>query len=219
MILVKSFIYIIMTNRSIFFIFRFFIPLLLLMTSNHIWGQESIEKVFYEQYNAACSDVEKIKRPGQLADYFYANNDFEKGDSQIEKQIMLAEATMQPALMLQTCFRNAGYYSAGSATKDHSKNTRTYLNRALAYAKATDHIDFVAMANANLAALNYTDGQINEAFKNANLAFTTSLNTDNDSAKVICAIQLGNIYQLRADILMAFNIFTNAQNIGLHSSK
>jgi hypothetical protein len=179
------------------------------------WGQERIEKNLYQKYNAAKSDIEKINQLGQLAEYFYANKNFQKGDSLIEKQIMLAEATLNSQLILQTYFNNAGYLSTKSATNDRSKNTREYIKRALAYAKATDHIDYSAMAYANLAALNYTYGQIDEAFKNANLAFTTASNTENDSAKVICAIQLGNIYQQRSDILMAFKIFTNAQNIAV----
>jgi len=73
----------------------------------------------------------------------------------------------------------------------------------------------MALAYANLAQLNNSDGQLEEAFKNANLAYTTALNTDNDSVKVVSAVQLGNIYQKRSDILMAFKTFTNAQNIAI----
>jgi tetratricopeptide (TPR) repeat protein len=77
----------------------------------------------------------------------------------------------------------------------------------------------MAMAYSSLSALNNTDGRLEEAFKNASLAFTTALNTENDSAKVICTIQLGNTYLQRSDILMAFKTFTNAQNIAVQKGK
>jgi hypothetical protein len=204
-----------MVKRTVFIGLKVTLLIMMCIASGSVWGQEEIEKNLYQKYNAVKSDIEKINQLGQLAEYFYANKNFEKGDSLIEKQIMLAEATLNPQLILQTYFSNAGFLSTKSNTIDRTKNTEEYIKRALAYAKATDHVDYSAMAYANLAALKYTDGQITEAFKNANLAFTTASNTDNDSAKVICAIQLGNIYQQRSDILMAFKIFTNAQNIAV----
>jgi tetratricopeptide (TPR) repeat protein len=180
-----------------------------------VYGQQHIEEKLQQNFNQSRSDSERIINLGQLSQYYYANKNFVKGDSLIEKQIMLAEATLNSPLILQTYFSNAGYLSTGSATTDRSQNASEYIKRAMAYAKATDHIDFRAIAIANLSALNNTDGQVDEAFKNASLANTTALNTQNDSAKVICAIQLGNIYQQRSEILMAFNVFTNAHNIAI----
>ncbi len=156
-----------------------------------------------------------ILKLGQLSSYYYANKNFEKGDSLIEKQIMLAEATMRQNLVLAVYFNNAGYLSTGATTKDRSRNIQVYIKRALEYAKANDLADYMAFTYSNLSILNLSDGQLEEAFKNANLAFTTALNTQNDSAKVICAIQLGNVYQRKSDILMAFKTFTNAHNIAI----
>ncbi len=132
---------------------------------------------------------------------------------------MLAEATMNQNLVLLAYFGNVGYQSPRVATKDRSKNTEIYIRRALEYAKANDFTDYMAMAYSNLAAINGTDGKLDEAFKNANLGVTTALNTENDSAKVICAIELGNTYQKRSDILMAFKTFTNAQNIATQNDR
>lgn len=152
---------------------------------------------------------------GQLSEYYYANKNFVKGDSLIERQIMLAEATLNRHLILLAYFSNAGYLSTGATTKDRYKNTQVYIKRALEYAKANDLTDYMALAYSNLAMLNNSDGRLDEAFKNANLAFTTALNTKNDSAKVLCAVQLGNTYQKRSDVLMAFKTFTNAHNIAV----
>jgi len=184
-----------------------------------VQGQQGSEAKLIQDSRTAKSDSERIVSLGQLSQYYYANKDFVKGDSLIEKQIMLAEATLKQHLVLQAYFTNAGYLSTGAKTKDRSKNIQSYIKRALEYAKANDLSDYMALAYSNLAALNNADGRMEDAFKNANLAFTTALNTSNDSAKVICAVQLGNIYQKRADVLMAFKTFTNAQNIALLSGR
>ena len=190
-----------------------FFALTLCFTVVH--AQQYIEEKLEQNFNAAKSDSEMILKLGQLSSYYYANKNFEKGDSLIEKQIMLAEATMRQNLVLAVYFNNAGYLSTGATTKDRSRNIQVYIKRALEYAKANDLADYMALAYSNLSILNLSDGQLEEAFKNANLAFTTALNTQNDSAKVICAIQLGNVYQRKSDILMAFKTFTNAHNIAI----
>ncbi|MEO7924767.1 MAG: hypothetical protein ABIR30_13880 [Chitinophagaceae bacterium] len=182
-------------------------------------AQRSIEEKLQQNITNAPSDSEKIERLGLLSQFYYANKNFRKGDSLIEKQIILAEATMNQNLVLAAYFRNIGYQSTNVTTKDRSANTGIYINRALAYAKANDLVDYVAMAYSSLAAINLADGKTEAALKNANLGFTTALNTNNDSAKVICAVQLGNIYQQRSDILMAFKTFTTAQNIAIEQEK
>ncbi len=179
------------------------------------YGQQSVEEKFRQQIATAKSDSERIISLGRFSKYQYAIKNFVAGDSLIEKQIMLAESTLKQNLVLMVYFGNAGYLSTGTATKERAKNTEEYIRRALEYAKANDFADYTALAYSNLATLNNSNGLFNEAFKNANLAFTTALNTNNDSAKVVTAIQLGNIYQQRSDVLMAFKTFMNAQNIAI----
>lgn len=202
-----------MNKSTNFFIYRTGLVIILTLSSFFLWGQDFIEKSLINKYNEARSDSDRILQLGQLSAYYFANKDFVKGDSLIEKQIMLAEATLNKNLIILAYFGNAGYRSPGAATKDRSINAIEYINRALGYAKANDLPDYTALAYSNLAALNITDGQLDDAFKNANLAFTTALNTDNDSAKVICAIELGNVYFQRSDVLMAFKTYTTAKNI------
>ena len=192
---------------------------ILLVNFLAVFGQQDIEEKLNQNFNEAKSDSERIVKLGKLSQYYYANKNFVKGDSLIEKQIMLAEATLKQHLVLLAYFFNVGYLSPGASTKDRSKNTIVYIKRALEYAKANDLTDYVALAYSNLATINNSDGRLDEAFKNANLAFSTALNTDNDSVKVICAVQLGNTYQLRSDILMAFKTFINAQNIAIRHNK
>lgn len=180
-------------------------------------SQRYIEDSLVHSCQSAVSDSDRIVKMGRLSDYYYANKKFNSGDSLIEKQIMLAEASLNQRLVLLAYFGNAGYNYSGASTKDHSQNTIEYIKRAMEYAKANDLTDYMALAYANLSALYISDGRNEDAFKNASLGFTTALNTNNDSAKVICAVQLGNIYLQRSDVLTAFRTFTNAYNIAIEN--
>lgn len=180
-------------------------------------SQQYIEDSLVRSCQFASSDSDRIVKMGRLSHYYYANKNFTSGDSLIEKQIMLAEASLNQRLILLAYFGNAGYNYTGASTKDHSQNTIEYIKRAMEYAKANDLTDYMALAYANLSGLYISDGRHEEAFKNASLGFTTALNTTNDSAKIICAVQLGNTYQQRSDVLTAFKTFTNAYNIAIEN--
>jgi tetratricopeptide (TPR) repeat protein len=176
-------------------------------------AQQYVEENLISICRGAKSDSDRLVSMEALSDYYYANKNFIKGDSVIEKQIMLAEATMNKNLVLMVYFRNAAYRLSGTSTKDLSQNTGNYINRALRYAQANGLTDYMALAWSQLAARNLAEGRLDEAFKNANLGFTTALNTENDSIKMICAVQLGNVYLQKSDMLMAFKTYINANNI------
>ena len=196
-----------------YFLLRAMLLFLFCSAATSLFSQQYIEDSLYRSCKQATSDSDRIVRLGRLSDYYYANKNFAKGDSLIEKQIMLAEETMNRNLVLLALFGNPGYRSTGKSTKDRSQNTIAYIRRALEYAKTNNLADYVSIAYANLAALNCIDGQLEEAAANAETGRTTALNTDNDSAKVICTIQLGNVYLQKSDFLMAFKTFTNAIDI------
>ncbi len=181
--------------------------------------QPAIESRLIHNCRVANSDSDRIIEMGRLSDYYYANKDFTSGDSLIEKQIMLAEASLNQRLILLAYFGNAGYRFAGTSTKGHFQNTADYITRALEYAKSHELTDYVAMAYANLAGLYISDGRHQEAFKNASLGFTTALNTNNDSTKIVCAVQLGDIHLNTSDVLTAFKTYSNAYNIAIGSNK
>lgn len=182
-------------------------------------AQDNLEDRLIRETGVVATDSGRIMALGQLSDYYYASKQFSKGDSVIEKLIMLAEQTLNQNLVLFAYFGNVGYRSTGTSTKDRSKNTIVYINRALAYAKTAALRDYMALAYSNLGVLYNTDGNTEEAFRNANLGFTTALGTENDSVKVVCAVQLGNVYLHQSDILTAFKTYTTALNIALHQEE
>jgi tetratricopeptide (TPR) repeat protein len=166
--------------------------------------------------NRSRTDSLEIVAIGKQAETFFAYKDFEKADSLIEKQIMMAEESMNRNLVIYAYFNNVAFQSATIA-KDPPDNTISYVRRALEYARSVDLPDYIAFALASISALNNEDGKLDEGFRNANQAYTTAINTTNDSAKIVCAIQLANTYLLRSDILMAFKVLTSAENIGMES--
>ena len=187
------------------------------MWASPVYGQAEIEEKLRKACFNAGSDSERVVRLNDLARFYIATREFSKGDSTIERQIMIAESTQNQRLILFSYFNNAGYRSSNASNKDRSASTISYVNRALGYARANELTDYQAIAYSSLALAHLSDGRTEEALKNANFAFTTALNTTNDSAKVVCGVQLGNVYQHRSDVLMAFKTYTNAQNIAIES--
>lgn len=190
----------------------FFHCILITMTGK---SQPIVEQQLIHSIEQAPTDSARFIRMGFLADYFFAIKNFSKADSLIESRIMLAEKTTSPGLILRAYFDNAGYNSTGTSTVNRLEITKQYIDRAMAYAKANNLNDYIAMAHANLASLNATEGLLDQAITNASTGYTSSLNTDNDSAKVVCSVELGNIYLEKLNILTAYRTFINAQNIAV----
>jgi tetratricopeptide (TPR) repeat protein len=88
-----------------------------------------------------------------------------------------------------------------------------FANRALEYARSVNKNDYVALAYSTIAAVHRNSGQPDEALKNADIAFTTAISSGNDSAKVVTALELGDVFMQKKDLLMAFRKFSNAYDI------
>jgi len=77
-----------------FYCYRFLLRIVYLfafiLSTQLVHGQQLIEKKLEQNVSEARSDSERIVSLGQLSQYYYANKDFQKGDSLIENQIMLA---------------------------------------------------------------------------------------------------------------------------------
>jgi len=199
------------------YLFRVLVIVVFLLQAGNGNGQEIIGENLKKQILLARSDSERVLLMGELSRYYYATKDFQAADSVFERQIMLAESTLKEHLVLKAYFENNSFLVSSAKTKDRTKIITGFVKRALDYAKANGRMDFVALGYAHLSAINVADGKMVEAFKNADQANTTSLNTENDSVKVATSIQLGKVHQERSDVVKAFQVFTNAQNIAIKS--
>lgn len=85
-----------------------------------------------------------------------------------------------------------------------------FFKKGLEYSKAISREDYLALAYTRLASFYRISEKLEDAFYNANTAFTSSLNIDNDSIKIVAAIELGDTYQVRGESLLAYKAYINA---------
>jgi tetratricopeptide (TPR) repeat protein len=197
---------------------RLILATVFLLFCNLVFPQASIGIGLEKQIQSATSDSQRVRLLGELCRFYYATRDFAIGDSLFEKQIMLAESSLNDELVLAAYFSNTAFLVSSSETKERSKIIMGYVKRGFDFAKSNDRPDYMALGYAQMAAMNISDGNLEEAFKNASLGFSGSLSNTTDSVKVITAIQLGKVYQEKADVVNAFKVFTNAQNVAIESN-
>jgi tetratricopeptide (TPR) repeat protein len=173
-------------------------------------AQDPVELKYITQIVAAPSDSLRILAYSQLADYYFAQAEDDKGDSVLQKQLMHAEESRSQNLMLLSLFRNARFQHTASFSRYHIDRSIKVIERALQYAKINGLEDYTALAYSKLAAVYNTIGKSELAFRNASIGFTTALHSPNDSIKTLCAIELGSVYMQQGEILMAFKTYTNA---------
>jgi tetratricopeptide (TPR) repeat protein len=176
-------------------------------------AQDNPEKQLSLQFKNAQNDSDRIMALQQLSNYYYARREETKGDSIVEKQLMIAYESGNQNWIRKTLFENAGLSFTGNSTMMRNEKTRAHIKKALAFAKAGNLKDYEALAWGLQAKQELQEGKINEALQTAQFALATAINTENDSAKVTCQIMVGKVYLQKVDMLMAYKSFTNAQDI------
>ncbi|MCO5234225.1 MAG: tetratricopeptide repeat protein [Chitinophagales bacterium] len=144
---------------------------------------------------------------------YYILEDFNKADSVFKKALQLAESTQNKEIILETYFFNTSFEISENTTLIKKEDFISYILQGIEYAKMYNRPEYVAYGNASISEVYRKKGEINNALKYANLAFSTALNLKDDSCKVITALQLGKIYQEQKEMLLAFKTFTNAHDI------
>ena len=163
--------------------------------------------------NTAANDKEKLDAYGKLAELYFVYQLDNEGDSILQRQVKTAELSGDKELILNAYFGNAitnittltGWRSKASFDKALS-----FLNKGLEYAKSIARDDYLALAHARISNLYRQWGQTDNALNSANAATIAALNIENDSIKIITAIELGDAYREKNDALQAFKIYTSA---------
>lgn len=171
------------------------------------------EQSLWQQYQQAANDSEKIYRLYPLINYYYAFNSTAKADSLRDIQLITAQESGSQSLLLGALFQ---VYE--NSVMLNSSNVRLnkelgFVNQALEYTKSANLNEYVALAYSRIAAVYRNYGQPELAVKNADNAFTTALSSGNDSVKVITALELGDVYMQKKDLLTAFRKYSNALDI------
>lgn len=160
--------------------------------------------------NNAGDDKVKVAACGQLAELYYVYQLDDAGDSMLQRQVKIAEFSGDKQLLLDAYFGDAITNITAWRSKESFDKALSFLSKGLAYAKSIASDEYVALAHARMATLYLKWGQTDHAFNSANAAYTSAINIDNDSVKIITAIRLGDAYQAKNDVLPAFRIYTKA---------
>lgn len=163
----------------------------------------------------AKTDREKVKLSGRLAEYYFVYEDDRAGDSMLQMQYRAAEISGQKDLIIASLFCTAVTNLNSWRSKESFDKALQHMQKALDYARAIGDESHITLAYTRIAALYRKRGQLDNAYYNANNAFTSSLNIKDDSIKIVAAIELGDCYQLRGESLMAFKTYIRAFDLAV----
>ena len=206
--------------RYKFFILSFIAVLNCSYFNTAIAQNNNTVKELFNNYERSGTVSGKVYSLHKLIDYYYAFSNERKADSLREVQLTIAEESADQALQLFTLFPR--YYNSFNTNSSQPRFNKElgFLKRALEYAKAIGKKDYEALAFANISAVYRISGQLDQALKNADIAFSTAISSGNDSVKVITTLEAGNVFLWKKNMLMAFHKFSNAYEIAnnLHNS-
>jgi len=192
----------------------FIISIINLLAVNTVKAQnDNGEQILWQNYQLAKTDSTKIYTLFSLIEYNYAFNNENRADSLRELQLIAAEESRSQSLKLFVFFPVYSNNINGNSSNLRFKNELVFANRALDYAKSLNSNDFMAMAYLNIAAVYRNSGQPDLALKYADIAFSTAFSSANDSVKVVTALELGDVFMQKKDLLMAFRKFSIAYEI------
>jgi tetratricopeptide (TPR) repeat protein len=179
------------------------------LSAIHVFAENDKKKEGKDSFLEYVELINLLKK----SEEYYIIEDYQKGDSVFKKAIQVAEFTRDEDVILKTLFYSASLNVSENTTLLKKEQFIEYITLGINYAKLYKRQDYIAYGNTCLSEIYRKKGDLNNAQKYANLAFSTALNLNNDSCKVVSGIQLGKIYQAQKEMLLAFKTFTNAHEI------
>ena len=194
--------------------FSLFLFFIITGTVKQLKAQDyATEKSLVQQLRSANSDSEKVYCLYDLINFYYAFNFEKKADSLREIQIITAQESGNQSLIQGVLFPvYYNYITQNSSTRRFQKEL-DFADQALEYAKSVNKNELVALAYSTMAAVYRNSGKPDLALKNAEIAFTTAISSGNDSVKIITALEWGDVFMQKKDLLMAYRKFSNADDI------
>lgn len=176
-------------------------------------AQQQAENLLLQNYEQAKTDSEKVYTLYPLINYYYAFNIVHKADSLRELQLIFAQENGSQTLVLGTFFPVYDNVVMLISGNERFNKELSFANQALEYAQSHNLDEYIALAYSRIAAVYRKSGQPDLAAKNADIAFSTALRTKNDSVKVVTALEMGDVFMQKKDLVMAFRKFSNAFDI------
>jgi hypothetical protein len=171
------------------------------------------ERKLINEVENASTDSNKIKALHALAEFYYIYRAEDKGDSVLQKQLVIAELSNDKSLILQTLFSNTFLNISSWTRSEILDRALSFLDQGLLYAKETNKKEYEAIANLNKAIIYRKRANYDQAISCALQAFTASEHIKNDSLKAKVYLELGSIHNNKGDAVSAYRNFNNAYNL------
>ncbi|HEY5390539.1 MAG TPA: hypothetical protein VIJ57_00390 [Hanamia sp.] len=167
--------------------------------------------------NRSSSDSERVAALGRLANHYYIYQLNSKGDSVLHEQLLVAELSNNPNLILQALFGDAILNISPSSSIESFDRTISFAQNGIDYAKSTGKEDYLALGYTRMSEILRKRGDYDKAFSNCIMALTLLQNVTSDSIKSVAYIELGETYLDRGDALSACTNFNFAYDIAVKS--
>lgn len=167
--------------------------------------------------NRSSSDSERVAALGRLANHYYIYHLNSEGDSVLHEQLLVAELSNNPNLILQALFGDAILNISTSSSIESFDRTISFAQNGIDYARSMGNKDYLALGYTRMSEILRKRGYYDKAMSNSILALTLLQNITSDSIKCVVNIELGETYLDRGDALSACNNFNNAYDIAVNS--
>lgn len=198
---------------------RFILPiwcLLFLIFSHKCYSQ------FHRQLDSLCilcdkstTDSEKVNALGNLANHYYIFKLYDKGDSVLHQQLLVAEVSNNHNLILQALFGDAILNIGQASSTESFDKTIAFAQRGIDYARTTNQYDYLALGYIRMANILRKREQTERALTNCIQAVSLLQNISSDSVKALVYLELGETYMSKGEAEVACVNYNNAYDIAV----
>jgi tetratricopeptide (TPR) repeat protein len=161
---------------------------------------------------------EKVYLLNSLSRMFIADS-LPLSDYYGNQQIMVAEESRDPWLIITAYLNNGVRYRYVSVSTENFQKSLQFYGRALAYAESQKNFDGMALSYTGMASLHRGQLDYQKALDYNNKANALLPDVERDSVKVSCYVSMGNTYNSREEKLSALQNFLNGLQVAELSKK
>ena len=179
------------------------------------WGQTVVESLLEKDLAFSKTPPERLASLNALAHYHYRNHHTDKAFPLISQMILEAEQSQSQELLKNAHFENPVFKDEHVATIELAEKKQQYVLAALEYTKRINDPRLMSKAYLQLSVCHHVSGNLLSADYFAELASTSALSSENDSAIIMSYIQQGLVSQKASKMLIALQKYTNALDLAV----